>query len=152
MKRLKLTPLDDAVDLIAHTRMLPRYGPLCLSQDGLLYLDIDNNYIHYLYPLFKNFALDIRKPNYFAEKLAGAHISVIYPEENVAVNTLDLGTEHAFEIIQPFAATLGCKRYYGFTAHTPSLRAIREKHGLSAELQFKNHWITFHVTVATSML
>lgn len=149
INRLKLMNLN-IPELISQARHFPNSGELCLSPDGLLYLDIDDRYIHELYPLLKNYSPIINKPNYFGQKTAGAHISVIYPEENTAVATQELGVRHTFEIQEVFAVQLDNKCYYGLTVNVPSLIYLRQKYDLEPQLLFKNHWIELHITIGTS--
>ncbi|KTC78412.1 hypothetical protein [Legionella brunensis] len=139
-------------ELLNKARSLPLSGRLTMSTDGLLYLDLSDDYIHTLYPLLKNYFADIVKPDYFGQKSAGAHISVIYPEENKIINSDELEKQHSFEILQAFAADLVNKRYYVLAVSAPTLVELRNKYGLGPQLNFKSHWIDLHITVGVSSL
>lgn len=77
------------------TSKFPSTGKIAVSNNNLTYLDIDDEYVHQLFPLLKNF--NIKKPDYFGEDSEGAHITVIYPEENKTINKDDLGQKHGGE-------------------------------------------------------
>ncbi|WP_045107498.1 hypothetical protein [Legionella hackeliae] len=146
---LKLTHLD-IPGLIDAASNLPSIGYLKQSNDGLVYLDLANGYIHNLYPFLKNYSSTIVKPDYFGQKTAGAHISVIYPEENTKVDQQELGSSHYFELLHTFAGDIGNKRYYVLTVHAPTLIALRQRYGLGSQLKFKEHWIDLHITLGVS--
>ncbi|ASQ45640.1 hypothetical protein [Legionella clemsonensis] len=147
---LKLKHLD-IPDLIDAALNLPASGYIKQSKDGLLYLDIADSYIHALYPFLKNYSAAIIKPDYFGQKSAGAHISVIYPEENTASVQEELGKTHQFKVLQVVSGDLGHKRYYVLTINAPTLIEVRQKYLLGPQLKFKNHWIDLHITLGVSM-
>jgi hypothetical protein len=145
-----ITPLHDLKipALMKSISSLPTRGRLAVSTNNLTYLDISDDFIHQVYPLL---ATDqIKMPNYFGEKAAGAHISVIYPEEHIAITKAQLNKEHGFHINGAFSAELGHKIYYVLRVTSPSLLQIRRFYGLSDLLVFKNQFIDFHITVGVS--
>lgn len=148
---LNLTRLD-IPHLIDAALTLPQSGSLSMSPDGLIYLDIHDDYIHTLFPLLNQSYPTSIKPDYFGEKSAGAHISVIYPEENTLVKQQKLGKTHRFKILDAFSADLGIKRYYVLTVAANSLIELRSQQNLGRQLKFKGHWIDLHITIGTSML
>jgi hypothetical protein len=77
---------------------LMRKGQLAISSNNLVYLDVDDAYIHELFPLAES--ANFKLPDYFGEGSVGAHITVIYPQECKQVNKEDLGLgeEYAFSI------------------------------------------------------
>lgn len=125
---------------------LSRTGKLCVTDLGLTYLDIDDNYIYQTFPLITNPQATL--PDYFGENLIGAHISVIYPEEGIQCSNEDLQKPHHFTVSHLFTALLEDKRYYILKVQSPTLTALRRKYGLADKLCFKNHWIDLHITVA----
>lgn len=129
-----------------------QFGYLSRSKDNLIYLNIDDDYIHRLFPLLKETNEQINKPAYFSEKLVGAHISVIYPEEYTSMLEIDLDRKHHFKITGTFSADLGTKRYYVLGVESPSLLALRQKYNLGSKLYFKKHRIDLHITIGTSQL
>lgn len=107
IEKLNILELDKKVSGLA-TR-----NKLAISSNNLVYLDVHDDYIHRLFPLLEN--QKIKKPDYFGAGSAGAHISVIYPEENILVSSDDLNKDHEFKIKGVFAAEIGLKKYYALT-------------------------------------
>lgn len=89
----------------------------------------------------------IKKPDYFGEKSVGAHITVVYPEENKIINNRDLDQEHSFIIKDIVTAELGAKIYYILLVDSPSLLKLRRRYNLSDKLSFKGYSIGFHITI-----
>ena len=139
---------QDIPHIIKTVRQLSTSGKLAVSSNRLIYLDIDDNYIHQAFPLLQNKA--INKPNYFGEKSAGAHVSVIYPEEKQMIDKSDLNKEHEFIIKNLVAAEIGHKIYYAILVESPSLLQLRRKYGLPNLLNFKGYLIGFHITIGYS--
>lgn len=137
-------------DLLTVANSFSKMGCLKMSINKLIYLDIHDDYIHQLYPLLNQWNQKIDKPDYFGEKAVGAHISVIYPEENILVLDDELSQRHYFTITGLFSADLHNKRYYVLGVKAPSLIALRNKHKLADKLFFKDHWIDLHITIGTS--
>ncbi len=127
----------------------PSKGKLAVSGNNLVYLDIDDAYIHQLFPLAQN--QQIKKPDYFGEKSVGAHITVIYPEENKIINNDELNQEHGFIVKDIVTAEIGLKTYYVILVESPSLLKLRRRHGLSDALFFKGYSIGFHITIGVSI-
>lgn len=132
----------------AHT--LNQEGTLALTDEKYTYLDIEDNYIHQLFPLLKDSCPEIEKPDYFGINLIGAHISVIYPEEGILVNKDDLEKNHSFKIKNALTTVLGLKRYYVLTVESPTLIELRKKYGLPDQLRFKDFLVDLHITIAVS--
>jgi len=125
-------------------------GILARSANNLIYLDVDDAYIHHLFPLLTQ--PGINKPNYFGNGMAGAHISVIYLEENRVFNPQDLGKEYLFKINELVIAEMNLKKYFVLLANCPDLVQLRAKYGLAKQLNFKGYWIDLHITIAVSRL
>src|SRR5829696_1009800 len=106
-------------NLISAASHLALDGKLAISDNNLVYLSVHDDYIHQLFPLFAN--QKIKKPDYFGAGSAGAHISVIYPEENILISSNDLDGEHKFEIEGACTAEIGLKNYYALMVNAPSL-------------------------------
>lgn len=124
---------------------LPPIGYLETSSN-YAYLKISDAYIHQLFPFIQG--KKTRKPNYFDKYSMGAHITVIYPQENRALHLEELNQEHHFKVIDAFSTVISQKRYYALKVEAPSLLEIRRKYLLPDKLNFKNHWIDFHITFA----
>lgn len=126
-------------------------GKLAISSNNLVYLDIDDDFIHRLFPLLT--IQDVKKPDYFGEKSAGAHISVIYPEEeNFKIEKADLGKEHEFIIKKLIAAEIGQKIYYILLIESPTLLQLRRNYLLPDLLCFKGYSIGFHITLGFRLI
>ena len=125
-------------------------GKLTISDNNLVYLDVDDDYIHQLFPLLED--QNIQKPDYFGIGLAGAHISVIYPEENISVGSSDLYKQHQFDIKGVFTAEIGLKQYYALLINAPSLLQLRRKYGVSDMLPFKGYLVDFHITIGVQIV
>ena len=113
--------------------------------DGLVYLNIDNDYIHRLFPLIEN--TQFLKPDYFSPNKIGAHVSVIYPEENILCGSDDLDRVHGFKIKNVCSATLNERNYFILTVASESLFHIREKYELPKMPIFKGYSVDFHITI-----
>lgn len=136
-------------ELVSVASCLALDGKLAISDNNLVYLDVDDAYIHRLFPLLQN--QQIKKPDYFGEKSAGAHITVIYPEENKTINKNDLGQKHDFIIKDFVTAQLGLKTYYVLLVESLSLLQLRKKCQLPDLLCFKGYSIGFHITIGVKI-
>lgn len=136
--------------LVETAQTLSPIGLLATSATHWTYLNIDDAYIHQLHPLLETCPEKIDKPEYFGEDLAGAHITVIYPEEQKFVANEDLGIIHQFTVKDAFYADLDLKRYYVLTVESPSLIALRNKYGLGELLSFKDYPVHLHITIGTA--
>lgn len=146
MNNSQLSMSTLSVPKLLHTvAQLPTTGHLKMNSLGLTYLDIDDDYIHTLFPLIRDgYAM---KPEYFGEALVGAHISVIYPEEDIVCHREELNKSHHFAITGLFSAVLEGKKYYALKVKSPTLVSVRRRHGLPDKLFFKNHWVDLHITI-----
>jgi len=135
----------DIPEITNAASLLSPSGKLAISDNNLVYLDIEDAYIHQLFPLLQN--QQIKKPDYFGEKSAGAHITVIYPEENKIIYSDDLNQKHSFIVKDIVTAEIGMKVYYVLLVNSPSLLKLRRQCGLSDMLCFKSYSIGFHITI-----
>ncbi|MDI1351668.1 MAG: hypothetical protein PSV35_02700 [bacterium] len=139
-----LTPLNFP-KLIRASSSLPREGTLLKSKNNLIYLNIDDQFIHSLFPYLNS--ATIKKPNYFGKGLIGAHISVFYPEEPILFNEVDLKKTYTFAIKELIQAEMNSKSYFMLLIHCPELIRLRKKYGLNPQLNFKNYVIDLHITI-----
>ena len=142
MSRHNILQLNDSLS------KLPKTGLLKRNALGLTYLDIDDNYIHQIFPLIKD--NEIMKPEYFGDDLVGAHISVIYPSEETLCHAAALNQQHLFSVSGLYSGIIENKKYYFLKVKAPSLTALRRRCGLEDKLFFKNYWIDLHITVGIS--
>ncbi len=124
-------------------------GKLAVSTNQLVYLDVEDAYVHQLYPLIQTD--NIQKPDYFKEDSSGAHISVFYPEEKASLLPSTLGEVHRFTIRDLVAAHIGRKIYYALMVESASLLMLRRKHRLPDLLDFKGYAIGFHITIGVEI-
>lgn len=149
MQLLEITDLNYP-GLLQTAQSLNNIGNIVVTSNNLTCLKVDDAYIHRLFPLLP--ISGITKPDYFQANGIGAHISIIYPEEGVAITDKDLGISHTFRVAGIFTTVIHQKRYYALKVTAPTLIAMRESYQLSRELNFKNYWISLHITIATSSL
>ena len=148
MKTPVITKLNTPTIINAASH-LKQKGQLARSKNNLVYLDIDDTYIHKLFPLLQD--PQIKMPNYFGKESAGAHITVIYPEENKNINAHDLQQEYVFFVKDIVTAEIDQKIYYVLLVSSPSLLQLREKYGLPELLSFKGYSIGFHITMGVKI-
>jgi hypothetical protein len=109
------------------------------------YLNIDDCYIHQLYPLLAHYER-VEKPDYFNEpNPIGAHISVIYPEEMVRVLPSQMDEKHRFSVSGLIKAQYGTKDYFLLSVVAPSLSVFRQLQYLSPRPIWKRQDIMFHI-------
>jgi len=135
--------------LIKLAAKLPTIGTLAITNQHLVYLDIVDDYIHQLFPLLENKNNLIVKPDYFNKYLIGAHISVIYPEENKLINPIELGKQHKFKIKNLITMEINSKVYYALRVESHSLLELRRKYKLPDKLNFRGIRVEFHITIGT---
>lgn len=123
---------------------LSHKGILTENPDGYVYLKVDDNYIHQLFPLLAN--PHYTKPPYFRRKdSVGAHISVIYVDERRQARAIsEIGQTFAFTINKIAVVPEKTQRWIVLQVESPALETFRQKYGLSPLL--KNH--AFHITLA----
>lgn len=132
-------------EIINASQCLLAEGYTQVTEDNLFYLNIDDAFIHQLFPLLENEL--IKKPDYFGEKLIGAHITISYPEEGKHIKVNDLQQKHSFFIKDIVAAQIGQKTYYVLLVESPSLIKLRKEYGLPDLLSFKGYLIDLHITI-----
>ena len=131
--------------IIQAARRLTANGVTQLTKNNLFCLDVDDAYVHQLFPLLKDGT--IQKPDYFGAQSIGAHITIIYPEEQKKIQEKDLQKEHHFSVKEIVTAEIGPKIYYVLLVDSPSLLQLRHKYGLPDILSFEGCSIGFHITV-----
>jgi hypothetical protein len=125
-------------------------GKVAVSSNNLTYLDIDDAFVHATFPLLQN--KEIFKPNYFNPGSAGAHITIIYPEEGVKVDKNELGNEYQFKMKELVAVDINNKKYFVLLIDSPKLLQLRRKYSLPDNLCFKGYEIGFHITIGYSLI
>lgn len=119
---------------------LPHWGVL-KNSDGFVYVDLDDDYIHQLVGLIDGY----EEPPYFEGMYtAGAHISVIYPNEKVG-EIEECGQMIPFtikdcQVVHP-PRWKEIDEVYFIVVEAPELDALRMKYGLP-----KREY-EFHITI-----
>ena len=141
-KDLKIVRLENA-KLLEHAMRLPQKGTIKLTRENLLYLDIDDGFIHQLCPLLTG--RNIRKPDYFSMGI-GSHISIIYPNEFDSP-IFQLGLKVSFRVIEFFRAETEDRIYYALTVGSQALSQIRSMNRLDNKLNLNGYIVDMHTTI-----
>jgi hypothetical protein len=141
-----------SANIAAVINQLPHSGKIKILAGGFSYLDIDDRFIHAIYPLL-NYP-GIVKPDYFSDENShmGAHISITYPEENVQLDSREENKQMTFTVEGLFTADLLNKRYFALKVNAPDLIHLRRQYGLGDNLQLKGYLLEPHITVGTMRL
>lgn len=120
------------------------------NENGFVYLDIPDEYIHELFEILGETGAEI--PPYFGKGKAGAHISVILSQEAAGKEGLfieEIGQKFTFRIVQTDTLApdgfAGVKAVSFLTVASPELEKLRAHYGLSPRLG-ETH--DFHLTFA----
>jgi|GEM_PF-2889727 len=146
-EKIILTALFDEVVLRIADKLNPKGW--IQQHNGYCYLRVNDNYINLIQPMLNKYG-NITKPVYFnPSNNIGAHISIIYPDENI-VPQVTIGQKHTFSVSGLFKAQHGSQNYFALSVISTSLAALRQKHGLTAQPFFDRQEIPFHITVGVS--
>lgn len=123
---------------------LPQEGTLRMKSDGYVYLKVDDQYIHSLFPKLGLKQDGFREPEYFRRPDSpGAHISVFYADEHVVPK--EIGQTFHFEVKDIVIVKPSKKVNYAvLEIQSPELEQLRQKYGLNAKLH--NH--EYHISLA----
>lgn len=122
-----LTPIPDTA-----IAQLPCVGVLRENEEGFVYIDIDDRFIHDLVRFIESEGFEA--PPYFGPGRIGAHISVICKDEEKYGPIEECGqifsfTPVACQVVHPPHWT-GVEEVYLIEVDVPGLDLIREKYGL----------------------
>lgn len=132
-------------DIIEWTKThLPQSGILQENKDGFVYLKVDDDYIHKLFPLLHR--PNYEEPPYFRSKNSpGAHVSVFYTKETAKIGEIqEIGKKFEFEINHFKSVPPGSNDYLVLTIIAPELEALRKKYGFRSFINGHE----FHITIA----
>lgn len=128
----ELKVLDQPEILAYAEQNLPLKGVLKDNGRGFIYLKVDDNFIHQLWPMLEMEGL--QAPDYFRSTTApGAHISVFYEEEtNNIPQIAELGRPFTFtpERVSSFFLR-DDEELFLIQVNSPELEALRVHYGLS---------------------
>lgn len=137
---------QEVVDYARHH--LPLEGQLLMKSDGFVYLKVDDEYIHTLFPMLSLEREGFHEPPYFRSKEApGAHISVFYEDEHILPE--EIGQTFHF-VLKEIVIVRASKTasYAVLQVESPELEKLREKYGLSPKL----HGHEYHISLAKKMV
>jgi hypothetical protein len=130
--------------ILTKSKILPNTGVL-KEKKGYIYLKLNDNYIHCLYPIIKNFDNKAQKPPYFRTlEVVGAHISVIYEEELKNFKIIETGKNFIFSPVELKLVRSKNIDYYVLQVESRELENLRTKYNLSKLLKGRK----FHITLA----
>lgn len=123
---------------------LPLEGRLVMKSDGFVYIKVDDQYIHTLFPMLQLEEKGFKEPPYFrSDDAPGAHISVFYIVEHIMPE--ELGQTFHFELKQITLVNPSHNISYAvLQVESPELQQLRVKYGLSPNLQ----GYEFHISLA----
>lgn len=123
---------------------LPMEGRLTQKSDGFVYLKVDDDYIHTLYPMLGLKEERFHEPDYFRTKNSpGAHVTVFYVEDHVKPEEIGQ-IFHLYPKLIKIVKTSKRMSYAILEVESPELERLREKYGLSPKI----HGHEFHITLA----
>jgi hypothetical protein len=129
---------------------LASVGTVRQTDQGFVYLDVDDNFIYKLFPLIDANGHILKLPPYFnGDRQAGAHVTIMSASEvqKQNIGTLaESGQEIPFSIIA-FGSIAperwkGVERVWFLVIESPALDQLRIKYGLTPKD------ISYHITVA----
>lgn len=128
---------------------LSQTGVLKEGKDGFVYLKVDDNYVHQLFPLL-DYPGYVEPPYFRRSDSPGAHISVFYVDERNRTGPIkEIGQTFSFKIARiALVPPHKYKEWIVMQVEAPELEKLREKYGVSPLL--KNH--EFHITLAKRRL
>ncbi|CUI17753.1 hypothetical protein PNK_2150 [Candidatus Protochlamydia naegleriophila] len=129
--------------ILEAAQKLPQSGVLKKNWDGYIYLKVDDDYIHQLFPLIHENGF--HKPSSLHRpSRIGAHISVFYKDEAASRKPItEVGQSYSFRVKNFTHVSTKQKDYAIIEVDSPELEKLREKYGLPPKLF--NH--EFHITI-----
>ncbi|MBA2369898.1 MAG: hypothetical protein H0V82_12910 [Candidatus Protochlamydia sp.] len=129
-------------------------GILKQKDNGYLYVEVSRHFIAETLPLIDAQGKIIPPQHYTSKKGIGAHISVMYENEQI-MNEIweikELGQEFTFTVMELRTVKLNknnkLKKLWLLAVSAPQLEKLRESYGLSPRL--KNH--DFHITIGAQV-
>lgn len=129
-------------------------GTLKQKDNGYLYIEVSNDFIAKTLPLIDVPGKIVPPRHYTSKKGIGAHISVMYENEQIENEIWEigeLGQEYTFTVMELRTVKLTkdnkMKKLWLIAVAAPELEKLREKYGLSPLL--KGH--DFHITLGTQI-
>jgi len=127
---------------------LPLDGHLMMKSGGFVYVKVDDEYIHTLFPMLGLNEEGFKKPPYFrSSEASGAHISVFYEDENIMPE--EIGSTFTFKLKR--IVIVQASKYVQYAileVESPELEKLRKKYGLSPKL----HGHEYHISLAKKVM
>lgn len=137
--------------VIEAAHQIEQKGVLKQKDNGYLYVDVSNDFIAKLLPLIDVPGKLVPPRHYTSKKGIGAHISVMYENEQIdheIWEISELGQVFNFQVKELRTVKLNkdgkMKKLWLIALEAPALEQLRESYGLSSKL--KGH--DFHITIA----
>ena len=142
--------VEDQSKVIEQTLTLDHFGVLKQKPNGYLYLDVPNEYISELLPLIEAPGRITPPQHYTSKKGIGAHISVMYENEQIDNEIWEigeLGETYSFTIKELRTVKINrnnkTKKLWLIALDSPQLESLRKDYGLPNRI--KGH--DFHITL-----
>ncbi|NGX54662.1 MAG: hypothetical protein KR126chlam2_00277 [Chlamydiae bacterium] len=142
--------VEDQPKVIEQTLTLDHFGVLKQKPNGYLYLDVPNEYISELLPLIEAPGRIAPPQHYTSKKGIGAHISVMYENEQIDNEIWEigeLGETYSFTIKELRTVKINrnnkTKKLWLIALDSPQLESLRKDYGLPNRI--KGH--DFHITL-----
>lgn len=152
ISNILLRPIEQP-EMITYAREnIPLHGVLKQTKGGYVYLKVDDQFIRSLFPLLNT--ADKQIPPYFTDfyNNVGAHITVIYQDEQSSRCMLDeLDTSVSFTLNKLYHAVLEFNTYFILTVESIDLENIRKKYGFSDKPVYHGIPIEWHITIAQGL-
>lgn len=134
--------------------LLEQKGILKQKDNGYLYVEVSNDFIAEALALIEAPGKIVPPRHYTSKKGIGAHISVMYENEQIDNEIWDikeLGQEFTFTVMELRTVKLykdkQLKKLWLIAVDAPELEHLRESYGLSPRLKGHN----FHITIGTQV-
>jgi Swiss Army Knife, 2H phosphoesterase domain len=145
-----ITTSIEQQDILTYAREnIPLVGILQQTKGGYIYLKVDDEFIHSLFPLLN--VPEKQMPPYFSDlyNQVGAHITVVYQDEQSFPCTMDeLGTSFAFALSGLQHAIFEFESYFILSVESPALVTLRRKYGFSDNPVYHGIPVGWHITIA----
>lgn len=129
------------LDLLQYVQeYMPSSGLLKTTDQGLVYVEIDDNYVGAILKQLK----DSRYMIYRSASIVGPHITVMFAVETKGKNIKEFGQQIKFKPIGFYTITMADREYFMLAIEAPELIKIRARYGLTP----KPNGHTFNLAVA----
>lgn len=146
--------VENQPQVIETVIQIQQKGILKQKDNGYLYLEVSKDFIAEALPLLEVPGKIVPPRHYTSKKGIGAHISVIYENEQIGNEIWEikeLGQEYTFTVMELRTVKINkdnkVKKLWLIAVTAPELEKLRESYGLSPKL--KNH--DFHITIGTQV-